>query len=78
MRENANALLTGADAVAGEAADDDVLRQRVGVLRGKPGRGGFCVSLSCSDKLARWRVLGGASRSVQSHAQQCGRAASTR
>jgi hypothetical protein len=51
-------LLTGADPIAGEPADDDVFHQRVGVLRGKPGRGAFCISLSCSDKLARWNVLG--------------------
>jgi hypothetical protein len=53
-----NVLLTGADPIAGEPADDDVFHQRVGVLRGKPGRGAFCISLSCSDKLARWNVLG--------------------
>jgi tRNA-specific adenosine deaminase 1 len=53
-----NVLLTGADPVAGEPPDDDVFHQRVGVLRGKPGRGAFCISLSCSDKLARWNVLG--------------------
>ncbi|XP_069037246.1 tRNA-specific adenosine deaminase 1 isoform X2 [Lepisosteus oculatus] len=30
----------------------------VGVLRVKPGRGARTLSLSCSDKLARWNVLG--------------------
>lgn len=29
-----------------------------GVLRVKPGRGEPTLSLSCSDKLARWGVLG--------------------
>lgn len=53
-----NALLTGADPIAGEPSDESVFLQRPGVLRGKPGRGAFCISLSCSDKLARWRVLG--------------------
>ncbi|XP_047452710.1 tRNA-specific adenosine deaminase 1 [Mugil cephalus] len=31
---------------------------RTGLLRVKPGRGEATVSLSCSDKLARWGVLG--------------------
>jgi hypothetical protein len=53
-----NVLLTGADPIAGEPADESVFLQRTGVLRGMPGRGGFCISLSCSDKLARWHVLG--------------------
>ena len=29
-----------------------------GLLRTKPGRGLTCASLSCSDKIARWNVLG--------------------
>lgn len=33
-------------------------RQEVGVLRLKPGRGELTRSLSCSDKLARWTLLG--------------------
>jgi tRNA-specific adenosine deaminase 1 len=53
-----NVLLTGADPIDGEPADESVFLQRAGVLRGMPGRGGFCISLSCSDKLARWHVLG--------------------
>jgi hypothetical protein len=32
--------------------------QRKGALRRKPGRGDATLSMSCSDKLARWQVLG--------------------
>ncbi|VEL43803.1 unnamed protein product [Protopolystoma xenopodis] len=32
--------------------------QRTGCLRRKPGRGQPSLSLSCSDKLMRWAVLG--------------------
>ncbi len=35
-----------------------LLYHSVGVLRLKPGRGERTLSLSCSDKLARWGVLG--------------------
>ncbi|KAM6946295.1 tRNA-specific adenosine deaminase 1 [Aplochiton taeniatus] len=52
---------TGAKCVPGGPAD--ALRpgaeyHSVGVLRVKPGRGEPTLSLSCSDKLARWGVLG--------------------
>ena len=40
------------DVEAGDAA------QTVGVARRKPGRGAPTLSMSCSDKLARWAVLG--------------------
>nr|XP_028595619.1 tRNA-specific adenosine deaminase 1 isoform X2 [Podarcis muralis] len=52
---------TGAKCVPGEAGDS----QRpggdyhtVGLLRIKPGRGAQTASMSCSDKLLRWNVLG--------------------
>ena len=33
-------------------------QQQVGMLRRKPGRGDATLSMSCSDKLARWGLLG--------------------
>lgn len=52
---------TGAKCVPG--APPDPLQagagyHHTGVLRVKPGRGEATLSLSCSDKLARWAVLG--------------------
>lgn len=52
---------TGAKCVPG--AEPDPLHagegyHQTGVLRVKPGRGEPTLSLSCSDKLARWGVLG--------------------
>lgn len=56
-----NAHRTGAKCVLGEAGDPQQLgsqHQTVGLLRTKPGRGAQTASMSCSDKLARWNVLG--------------------
>lgn len=36
----------------------DLMAQNVGQLRTKPGRGIRTLSMSCSDKLARWNVMG--------------------
>ncbi|XP_052894523.1 tRNA-specific adenosine deaminase 1 [Anopheles moucheti] len=36
----------------------DLMAQTVGPVRTKPGRGARTLSVSCSDKLARWNVLG--------------------
>ncbi|TKS74071.1 tRNA-specific adenosine deaminase 1 [Collichthys lucidus] len=52
---------TGAKCVPGGPADPlhpGVGYHSTGVLRVKPGRGEPTLSLSCSDKLARWAVLG--------------------
>ncbi|KAK2841714.1 hypothetical protein Q5P01_011914 [Channa striata] len=52
---------TGAKCVPGGPADllqAGAAYHSTGVLRVKPGRGEPTLSLSCSDKLARWAVLG--------------------
>lgn len=52
---------TGAKCVPGGPADPlhpGEGYHSTGVLRVKPGRGELTLSLSCSDKLARWGVLG--------------------
>lgn len=52
---------TGAKCVPGGPTDPlhaGVGYHSTGVLRVKPGRGEPTLSLSCSDKLARWSVLG--------------------
>ncbi|XP_058126685.1 tRNA-specific adenosine deaminase 1 [Anopheles ziemanni] len=39
-------------------ADGDLMAQTIGAVRTKPGRGIRTLSVSCSDKMARWSVLG--------------------
>lgn len=52
---------TGAKCVPGEIGDlrePGTAYHQVGLLRVKPGRGDRTCSMSCSDKMARWSVLG--------------------
>lgn len=52
---------TGAKCVPGDTGDlrrPGAAYHRVGLLRVKPGRGDRTCSMSCSDKMARWNVLG--------------------
>ncbi|XP_026540680.1 tRNA-specific adenosine deaminase 1 isoform X2 [Notechis scutatus] len=52
---------TGAKCVKGETTDSrrpGIEYHTIGLLRIKPGRGAQTASMSCSDKLARWNVLG--------------------
>ncbi|XP_030060937.1 tRNA-specific adenosine deaminase 1 [Microcaecilia unicolor] len=52
---------TGAKCVPGENQDTHspgINYHSVGLLRVKPGRGDQTLSMSCSDKMARWNVLG--------------------
>lgn len=52
---------TGAKCVPGDAQDSrnpGMDYHTVGALRVKPGRGDRTLSMSCSDKMARWNALG--------------------
>ncbi|KAM3829072.1 tRNA-specific adenosine deaminase 1 isoform 2-T2 [Vipera latastei] len=52
---------TGAKCVRGDTMDSrrpGIEYHTIGLLRIKPGRGAQTASMSCSDKLARWNVLG--------------------
>ncbi|EFA85840.1 adenosine deaminase acting on tRNA 1 [Heterostelium album PN500] len=63
---NANVVVddiqrTGAKPVPGEPEDkrlDGSEYHQTGILRIKPGRGDPTLSMSCSDKIARWNILG--------------------
>ncbi|XP_011195896.2 tRNA-specific adenosine deaminase 1 isoform X2 [Zeugodacus cucurbitae] len=51
------AIYTGAKLI-GLADQQDAMQQKIGAMRTKPGRGDRTLSMSCSDKLARWNLLG--------------------
>lgn len=52
-----DAIYTGAKLI-GLQDQQDPMQQKVGAVRTKPGRGDRTLSMSCSDKLARWNVFG--------------------
>ncbi|XP_023300302.2 tRNA-specific adenosine deaminase 1 [Lucilia cuprina] len=49
-------VYTGAKLIGSHHSD--AMQQLVGAVRTKPGRGERTLSLSCSDKLAKWQVMG--------------------
>ncbi|XP_018804214.1 PREDICTED: tRNA-specific adenosine deaminase 1 [Bactrocera latifrons] len=52
-----DAVYTGAKLI-GLTDEQDAMQQKIGAVRTKPGRGDRTLSMSCSDKLARWNVFG--------------------
>ncbi|KAI8043131.1 tRNA-specific adenosine deaminase 1 [Drosophila gunungcola] len=57
LDEESEMVYTGAKLI-GDLDDVDPMQQTPGVLRTKPGRGERTLSMSCSDKIARWNILG--------------------
>lgn len=57
--ENADDHFTGAKIISTNFdVPLDLMAQSIGAVRTKPGRGDRTLSVSCSDKMARWTVLG--------------------
>ncbi|EDV32009.1 uncharacterized protein Dana_GF15620 [Drosophila ananassae] len=62
LSEESDVIFTGAKLInkdiESKEACIDAMQQTPGALRTKPGRGIPTLSMSCSDKLSRWNVLG--------------------
>ena len=64
--ETQQAISTGEKRNMPEGAGQAVTYCAAGVLSRKPGRGETTLSMSCSDKLARWSLLGVQARCIMS------------
>lgn len=52
-----NTIFTGAKLID-VSPSDDAMEQTEGALRTKPGKGDKTLCMSCSDKIAKWNILG--------------------